>query len=47
MDKKHSKIRKDFNFSQIGISSRKQYLYLIDKKKHLRNVIKKKKKTKL
>lgn len=44
MDKKHSKIRKDFNFSQIGISSRKQYLYLIDKKKHLRNVIKKKKK---
>ena len=35
--------RKDFNYSHIGEASAKQYLYLLDKKKHLDNLLKGKK----
>lgn len=38
---------KDFNFSHIGEASAKQYLYLLDKKKHLQNLLKGKKHAKL
>ena len=39
--------RKDFNYSHIGEASAKKYLYLLDKKKHLNNLLKGKKHTKL
>ncbi len=37
----------DFNYSNIGDASVKRYLYLIDKKKHLDNILKGKKRKKL
>jgi hypothetical protein len=39
--------RKDFNYSHIGEASAKKYLYLLDKKKHLNNLLKGKKRAKL
>ena len=39
--------RKDFNYSHIGEASTKQYLYLLDKKKHLDRLLKGKKLNKL
>ena len=39
--------RRDFNYSHIGEASSKKYLYLLDKKKHLNNLLKGKKHSKL
>ena len=39
--------RKDFNYSQIGEASAKKYLYLLNRKKHLNNLLKGMKRNKI
>ena len=48
MSLRYKKIQsKNFNYSHIGEASAKKYLYLIDKKKHLNNLLKGKKRNKI
>ena len=48
MNPKYRKInKKDFNFSHVGEASAKKYLYLLDKRKHLNNLLKGKKREKI
>jgi hypothetical protein len=48
MNSKLKKIdSKNFNYSNVGEASAKKYLYLIDKKKHLNNLLKGKKRKKI